>query len=153
MSDENVERAAAAIGSVCGMDLTWNQRHEAARAVIAALDASRPREAGSGAERWAAGCAECDAGNFGFLKDGVRKHYRFDGGTYECPRVPATPASAAGREGAVEKARQAFYEAARAVMKDRCDCNERCVNDGLLEAQDAAYDALLAAEAEGGGAS
>ena len=77
--------------------------------------------------------------------------------------LPATPAaSAAGREGAVEKARQAFYEAARAlaaVIDDHC-CEPESRSAAKASATcgerefafKEAYTALLAAEAEGGGA-
>ena len=61
-------------------------------------------------------------------------------------RLPATPASAAGREGAVEKARQAFYEAARGMFTH----GSAWGGTHWTIARDA-YDALLAAEAEGGG--
>ncbi len=40
--NDAIEKAAIAIGSVCGMDLTWNQRYDAARAVVAALALPQP---------------------------------------------------------------------------------------------------------------
>lgn len=92
---------------------------------------------------------EAVAWTAGSVRDAVQSRVQRLGlGTFPALSVPVDVLVAMMNDAspALGERQRAFYEAAKAVMADRCDCNDGCVSDELLEREAAAYAALPAAE-------